>query len=201
MLRLLETTPYGGIVRQARRVYEEHGNDLFLLDATIDRSFFIDLYQHTRFLRRRDAEFVSQVLDGLLDRFNLLWLLRYRFSYGLSAARSFYLLTATGKRLHPMELMRLARLESIDEVRDSLPQPYRKILAATDSVSDMETAMEYYSLSVAADMLHKKSNLLARTFAYILLREAEVRFLQALIKGKQLGFDQALIRQAVGGRR
>ena len=97
--------------------------------------------------------------------------------------------------------MRLARLESIDEVRDSLPQPYRKILAATDSVSDMETAMEYYSLSVAADMLHKKSNLLARTFAYILLREAEVRFLQALIKGKQLGFDQALIRQAVGGIR
>ena len=36
MLRLLETTAYAGIVRQARRVYEEQGHDLFLLDATID---------------------------------------------------------------------------------------------------------------------------------------------------------------------
>lgn len=200
MLRLLETTAYGGIVRQARRVYEEQGHDLFLLDATIDRSFFIDLYQRARFLDRRDSEFVGRVLNGLLDRFNLLWLMRYRFSYGLSAARSFYLLTAAGRRLHSLELMRLARCESIDEVRQALPQPYRSILADTDSISDMETKMEYYSLTVAAEMLHRNSNLLARTFAYILLREAEVRFLQALIKGKQLGFDSALIRRAVGGR-
>jgi vacuolar-type H+-ATPase subunit C/Vma6 len=47
-------------------------------------------------------------------------------------------------------------------------------------------------------MLNKKSNLLARCFSYILLREAELRFLQALIKGKQLGFSRELIKQAVG---
>ena len=198
MLRLLETTAYGGIVRQARRVYEEHGNDLFLLDATIDRGFFIDLSQRARFLQRRDGEFVERVMGGLLDRFNLLWLLRYRFSYGLSAAKSFYLLTTTGQRLHSAELMALARLDSIEEVVAALPQPYQRMLAGTASISDMETIMEYYSLTVAADMLHKNSNLLAQTFAYILLREAEVRFLQALIKGKQLGFEIDLIRRAVG---
>ena len=198
MLRLLETTAYAGIVGQARRVYEEQGNDLFLLDATIDRGFFIDLYQRTRFLQPRDAEFIDQVMGGLLDRFNLLWLLRYRFSYGLSPAKSFYLLTATGKKLHSGELMRLARMDSPAEIVDGLPRPYRSLLANRTSISTMETAMEYYSLSIAADMLHDKSNLLARTFSYVLLREAEVRFLQALIKGKQLGFDSALIRQAVG---
>jgi vacuolar-type H+-ATPase subunit C/Vma6 len=47
-------------------------------------------------------------------------------------------------------------------------------------------------------MLNKNSNLLARSFSYILLREAEMRFLQALIKGKQLGFNRELIEQAVG---
>ena len=198
MLRLLETTEYAGIVRQARRVYEEHGNDLFLLDATIDRSFFIDLHQRARFLQSRDSEFIARVMGGLLDRFNLLWLLRYRFSYGLSAAKSFYLLTATGKKLHSMELMRLAKMESAEEVVGGLPEPYRSLLARSVSISEMETVMEYYSLTVASDMLHKKSNLLARCFSYILLREAEVRFLQALIKGKQLGFDQDLIGQAVG---
>jgi V/A-type H+-transporting ATPase subunit C len=198
MLRLLETTPYAGIVRQARRVYEEHGHDLFLLDATIDRSFFIDLYQRARFLRQQDSDFVGRVLDGLLDRFNLLWLLRYRFSYGLSAAKSFYLLTATGRKLHSVELMRLARLDSVEQIVADLPEPYRSLLASRREISDMETVMEYYSLSVASDMLYKNSNLLARSFSYILLREAEVRFFQALIKGKQLGFERALIEQALG---
>ncbi|UCH39928.1 MAG: V-type ATPase subunit, partial [Gammaproteobacteria bacterium] len=159
---------------------------------------FIDLYQRARFLQPRDSEFVGRVMGGLLDRFNLLWLLRYRFSYGLSAAKSFYLLTATGKKLHSAELMRLAKMESIEEIVSALPQPYQSLLARSASISEMETVMEYYSLSVAAEMLHRKSNLLARTFSYVLLREAEVRFLQALIKGKQLGFDRELIGKAVG---
>ncbi|MCP4389859.1 MAG: V-type ATPase subunit [Gammaproteobacteria bacterium] len=198
MLRLLETTVYGGIVRQARRMYEDHGNDLFLLDATIDRSFFIDLKHHARFLHDEDAGNVRRVLGSLLDRFNLLWLLRYRFAYELSPAKSFYLLTTTGNRLHSTELMRLARMDSIEEVISALPAPYRRLLVNVRNIADMETVMEYYSLSIAARALYRRPNLLSRTFSYIVLREAEVRFLQALIKGKQLGFDSGLIRQAIG---
>jgi V/A-type H+-transporting ATPase subunit C len=198
MLRLLETTAYGGIVRQARRVYEEHGNDLFLLDATIDRSFFIDLKHHARFLHDQDADNNRHVLGSLLDRFNLLWLLRYRFAYELSPAKSFYLLTTTGNRLHSTELMRLARMDSVEEVIAALPAPYQQLLDRVGNIADMEMVMEYYSLSVAARALYRRPNLLSRTFAYIVLREAEVRFLHALIKGKQLGFDSGLIRRAVG---
>ena len=198
MLRLLETTGYGGIVRQARRVYEEHGNDLFLLDATIDRIFFIDLCQRTRFLRSPDVAGIGRVMDELLDRFNLMWLLRYRFSYGLSAAKSFYLLTTTGHQLRSTQLMRLAKLDNVDSVVAALPQPYRNLLDGVASISDMETIMEYHSLSVAAAMLRQRDNLMSRTFSYILLREAEVRFLQAIIKGKQLDFEKTLIRRAVG---
>jgi V/A-type H+-transporting ATPase subunit C len=130
----------------------------------------------------------------------LLWLLRYRFSYGLSPARSFYLLTKTGNRLHSAQLLRLARLDSVEEVVAELPRQYRQLLASVGSISDMETVMEYHSLSLAAKALYRLPNLLSRTFSYIVLREAEVRFLQALIKGKQLGFENDLIRQAVGGR-
>ena len=200
MLRLLETTPYASIVRQARRMYEEHGQDLFLLDATIDRGFFIDLSQRARFLRNSDTEHVSRVMGDLLDRFNLLWLLRYRFSYGLSSAKSFYLLTKTGNKLNSTELMRLARMESIEEVVAALPDPYRKLLQNVQVVSDMEAVMEYYNLSRAARALNRSPNLISRSFAYIVLREAEVRYLQAVIKGKQLGFDAGLIKQAVGAQ-
>lgn len=198
MLRLLETTAYAGIVRQARRVYEEQGHDLFLLDATIDRGFFIDLDQRTRFLHEEDAAFLAQVMDELLDRFNLLWLLRYRFAYGLSPARSFYLLTTTGRKLNASRLLQLVRLDSVEAVVEALPEPYRERLTGLARISDMETVMEYHALTVAADMLRNGSNLVARTFSYILLREAEVRFLQAVIKGKRLDFDRDLIRQAVG---
>ena len=198
MLRLLETTAYAGIVRQARRVYEEYGNDLFLLDATIDRSFFIDLYRRAGFLNQQDSEQLDVVIGGLLDRFNLLWLLRFRFSYGLSPAKSFYLLTAIGRKLKSVELMRLAKMESVEAVIAALPDPYCKLLANVSTISDMEAVMDYYTMSIAAGTLHSNASLVSRIFAYILLREAEVRFLQALIKGKQLEFDRELIKQAVG---
>lgn len=198
MLRLLETTAYAGIVRQSRRVYEEQGNDLFLLDATIDRSFFIGLYQRVDYLRRQDGTAVRKVLGSLLDRFNLVWLLRYRFAYGLSAAKSFFLLSAIGKRLHSTELMRLARLESIEEVVMELPEPYRSLLANLQQIPDMEMAMEFYAMSIAAQTMQRSDNLVARVLSYILLREAELRFLQALIKGKQLGLDHGLIKRGLG---
>ena len=198
MLRLLETTAYASIVRQARRVYEEQGKDLFLLDATIDRRFFIDLHRRTRFPKHSDAENLQPVMGGMMDRFNLLWLLRFRFSYGLSPAKSFYLLTSVGNKLNSVELMRLAKLDNLEAVIAALPETYQNLLANVETISDIEIVMEYYSLAIAADTLHNNNSLVSRVFSYILLREAEVRFLQALIKGKQLGFDNALIKLAVG---
>ena len=198
MLRLLETTAYAGIVRQARQVYEEHGNDLFLLDATIDRSFFISLKQRLQALDNQDATQVSQVMGVLLDRFNLLWLLRYRFSYNLSPAKSYYLLTASGRILHSANLMRLAKMDSVDEVLLALPASLQKKLSGLKTIYEIETVLEYSTLAVASKAL-SQTNLVSRFFAYIILREAETRFLQALIKGKQLGFDDELIKQAVVG--
>ncbi len=198
MLRLLETTAYAGIVRQARQVHEEHGNDLFLLDATIDRSFFINLKQRLQALDNQDTTQVSQVMGVLLDRFNLLWLLRYRFSYHLSPAKSYYLLTATGRILHSANLMRLAKMDSVNEVISALPESLQKKLTGLKTICEIETALEYSTLAVASKALNN-TNLVSRFFAYIILREAETRFLQALIKGKQLKFDDALIRQAVVG--
>lgn len=199
MLRMLETTAYAGIVRQARFVYEEQGNDLFLLDATIDKSFFINLNKRIQALHPEDADSVGRIMGALLDRFNLIWLLRYRFSYSLSAAKSYYLLTATGNRLHSADLMRLARMDDWQQVVDALPEALKRQLSGIQGIPEIESMMEYSTLAVAAKELHQLGSIVARTFCYILLREAEVRFMQALIKGKLLGFDQRLIDQAVVG--
>ena len=49
---------------------------------------------------------------------------------------------------------------------------------------------------VAQQFLQDFRHVIARAFAYILLREMEMRQIIAVIKGKRLGFDPALIRFA-----
>lgn len=199
MLRLLELTAYGGIVRQARRVFEEQGHELFSLDSAIDRNFFIELSHRGRFLPVEDQLLLQRVFGVLMDRMNLLWLLRYRFSYDLSPAKSYYLLTASGLQLHAPDLMKLARLDSLTEVINELPPKLHALLEGKN-ILQIEQLMELYSMSVAQQGLAQSGSLITRTFCYLLLRESETRYLLAVIKGKQLGFDEDLIFEAVGGR-
>lgn len=198
MLRLLEQTAYGSIVRQARRVFEEQGHDLFSLDSAIDRNFFIEVAHRARFLSYLEQTHIKQVFGVLMDRFNLMWLLRYRFSYGLSPARSYYLLTATGNQLHSTELMKLAQMGSLSAVIEQLPDKLKQLLSDVRDIYQVEQLMEVYSLSAAKRGLSHQLSDITRLFSYLLLREAETRFLLAVIKGKQLGFSDELLKQAVG---
>ena len=198
MLRSLEQTVYGDIVRQARKVFEEQGHDLFSLDAAIDRNFFYELANRARFLDEYEQASMKKVLGVLLDRFNLLWLMRYRFSYGLTPAKSYYLLTATGPDLKSEQLMRLARVGSVTELVEELPPKLNSLLQGVQDIYQVEQLMELYSLSAARRGLGHQYGPITRLFAYLLLREAQTRYLLAILKGKHLGFEQPLIEQAIG---
>jgi V/A-type H+-transporting ATPase subunit C len=198
MLRRLEQTAYGDIVRQARRVFEEQGHDLFSLDAAIDRSFFIELVSRARFVGLPDQDGLRQLLGVLMDRFNLMWLLRYRFSYGLSPGKSYYLLTASGRLLKSPELMQLAKLGSLGEFIEALPPQLKQLLSGVHDSYQVEQLMELHSLSAARRSLGHQERPITRLFAYLLLREAQTRYLQAILKGKELGFAENLIERAVG---
>lgn len=199
MLRLLEQTPYSNIVRQARTIYEKEGQNLFALDAAIDRHFFTGLLQRIRFLDQQDRQEMLLVFGSLMDRLNLLWLLRYRFSYGLSPAKSFYLLATTGRKLHSENLMGLARLDTIGEVIEQLPAPLDRLLKDTSNLTEIENLMEHYMLQAATKGLKRSVSTITRVFSYVLLRESQIHFLQAVIKGKLHGFETRLIDKALGG--
>ena len=199
MFRLLEQTSYAGIVRQARRIFEEQGQELFSLDSALDRNFFLELVGLANFLPSQDRQQLKVVFGALLDRNNLLWLLRYRFIYGLSAAKSYYLLTATGNQLPTAELIKLAKLDSLQAVLDDLPPRLKGLLEGQKDIYMVEQLMELYSLDAARKGLKRSNRAMTRTFSYLLLRESETRYLIAIIKGKQLGFDHDLISEAVGG--
>ncbi len=198
MLRLLEQTPYSTIVRQARTIFEEEGQNLFSLDAAIDRHFFSHLMHHLRLLPQPDQRPMKLALGTLMDRLNLLWLVRYRFAYQLSPAKSYSLLATTGNRLHAMELMKLARIEHLPELLEQLPQPLNQLLQTTESLTTIENRMEHYMLQSVAQLMKQTRSAITYIFCYVLLREAEIRLLQSIIKGKQLAFDERLIRQAIG---
>ena len=198
MLRLLEQTPYSTIVRQARSTFEEEGQNLFALDAAIDRHFFSSLMHRIRLLPRRDQQPMNQVFGTLMDRLNLLWLIRYRFAYQLSPAKSYYLLATTGNRLHAADLMRLARLENLPELIDQLPQPLRQLLQQTEDLTTIENRMEHYMLHAVYKAMRRATSAITHIFCYVLLRESEIHLLQSIIKGKQLAFEDRLIRQAIG---
>jgi V/A-type H+-transporting ATPase subunit C len=197
MLRRLEQTSYAGIVRQARRVYEEE-QDLFSLDAAIDRLFFIGLAQRAKGVSADERPAMTAVVGSVLDRFNLLWLLRYRFGYGFPPAKTYYLLAATGRRLNADLLLSLAKLESVEAVIEKLPDTLRERLEGLESITEIENRMEQENWETARRALKDQGHPVTRTFAYFILREAETRSMLAILKGRRLGFPRETVRFAVG---
>ncbi|MCP4042479.1 MAG: V-type ATPase subunit, partial [Gammaproteobacteria bacterium] len=197
MLRHLESTPYSDIARQARKVYEEK-QDLFVLDATLDRRFFQGLLKHAMNVTKGERSGVLDVAGCLLDRFNLQWLLRYRFSYKLSPAETFYLLIPAGHHLNLDYLLSLSQLTSLDEVLDNLPETIKPALEGSATITEVENRLEKRTREIAERYIKDTRYVIARAFAYLLLREMEMRMLLAVIEGRRLRFSPELIRFAAG---
>ncbi|MHB8455084.1 MAG: V-type ATPase subunit [Acidiferrobacterales bacterium] len=197
LLRRLEGTPFMDIARQARRILEEH-RELFALDAAVDRRYYADLSRHANAIKRADGEQVRSLVGNIIDRVNLLWLLRYRFAYGLSPAEAYYLLVPAGRQLRSPQLLLLSKLPTFEEVIAKLPRPFAGPLAGVTSASDATLILERDGWRLAETTLRHSSFNLARVFAYLLLREKMLRQLRAVIKGRQLRMHPEQIREATG---
>ena len=195
MLRRLETTTYGDVARQARLVYEEK-KDLFSLDAAIDRRFFIALQRRADNVHRSQRAAVRRLVGTVVDRFDLLWLLRYRFSYGISPAETYYLLVPAGRGLSAAALLSLSQLGSLEEVLNALPPRLREHLAGAATITEVENRLEALTYQVMRGAIGDIRNPIGRCFALFVLRDMEMRQLLALLKGRKLGLPAELIRFA-----
>lgn len=195
MLRRLEDTVYADIARQARQVYEEH-KDLFSVDATIDRRYFAELQARARSIGGAEQHAVLDLVGRVLDRFNLTWLLRYRFSYNLPPAEAYYLLAPPGHLLGAERMLALAQMGSVEEILNALPAELKELLAGASSISEVDNRLD--EMMVAAAMRTAKDAIhpVARAFAYVIVRDAEMRRLLAIVKGLRMGLPSDLIRFA-----
>ncbi len=192
LLRHLENTAYASIARHARRVYEKE-HQIYSLDAAIDRHYLLGFVQRVQSLESSEQQYFYPLIRILMDSFNLIWLLRYRFAYQLSAAETYYLLVPKSSRLNRGVLQGLVEINSLPEVLANLPEPLYTLLLDVDNTLTVEKrlTMEIQRIAELTLTLHQFS--LAKAFAYVLLREMELRRVMAIVKGKQMNLKKDVI--------
>jgi V/A-type H+-transporting ATPase subunit C len=136
-------------------------------------------------------------MANLIDRINLVWLLRYRFNYKLPPAQVYYLLVGSRYSLSGKQLQQLAAQESLEAVLAALPTAWQARLSGATDIPGVFARMEYAAAEQALRVLHSSAPAIARTFAYLILRERDLRAVRAVLRGRHLGLAAADIRQAL----
>lgn len=197
VLRQLERTPFAELARQARHVMEEH-RDLFYLDTAFDRRFYYGLVRRAEMLRPSDPRGFRSMMQALIDGTNLLWLLRYRFVYGIPPAETYYLLIPARFRLNADQLKTLTGLGSVQAVLAGLPKSVADWVGEARTIEEVSISADRYLRATAEYLLRYSQSAITRTFAYLLLRERDLNLLRGLVKGAQLGVNPAIRREALG---
>lgn len=197
LLLQLETSPYGHIARQAHAAFDTQ-HDLFAVDATVDRQYFIALAARAKTLAQTHGRHFNALIGSVIDRVNLVWLARYRFAYELPPAQTFYLLVPSPYRLNTTRLAELAQLGSLEEVIAALPEPLRSRVAGATNPFEVTQRMEAASYAAARTALHEAPSGFTRAYAYLVAREFDLRKVRAVDRARRLQLDPALTRQALG---
>jgi len=196
LLRQLEQGPYRLIARQAREIYEQR-HEPFALEATIDKRYFSGLVHHVMQFQDANLRPLQELVGALLDRANLLWLLRFRFSYGLSPSETFYQLVPSFRLMHREQLLALVNADSFEGALAALPAPLKELLVDSVNAIDVQKRMGAFLYSEASRILRHSRSGVARALAYLILRRMDLQLLFSLTQGGLLGLPKDLVRIAV----
>lgn len=196
LLRKLEQGPYRLIAQQARKIFEQK-RDPFALEAAVDQRYYSEMARQLLQVQDGDGRELIDLVGALLDRVGLLWLLRFRFSYGLSPSETFYQLVPSVRLLHRERLLSLANLETFTEILDALPEPLKTKLSGSTSLIEVQSKLGAHVTSEARRILARGQSGVARALAYLILREHGLLALFSLVRGQLLGLPRELIEIAV----
>ncbi len=197
LLWRLDGTPFHGVAREARQIYEER-HDLFALDAAVDRRYFARLSALAAAVDNGRDGTLHVLVGDIIDRLNILWLLRYRFAYGLAPADTYYLLIPASYRISRDDLAGLSQLDKITDIIAQLPTPYRDLLAGVTDLTEAAKRLEGMARRRAEAILHSAIFSHGRTFAYLILREQDLSRVRGVVAGKAMHLDPELVLMAAG---
>ncbi|MBK5929592.1 V0D/AC39 family V-type ATPase subunit [Halochromatium salexigens] len=196
LLRKLEQGPYSLIAKQGREVFEQK-RDPFALEAALDQRYYTEMARRLQQVPESGQAELKQLLGAVLDRVGLLWLLRFRFSYGLSPSETFYQLVPSVGLLHRERLLSLVNLESLEAILAALPEPLKTALAGSQSLIEVQQRLGGQVTQESRRLLTKGHSGVARALAYLILREHGVLILFSLVQGQLLGLPRELVEIAV----
>lgn len=197
LLRVLESGPLRLIARQARESYEQR-RDPFVLEAAIDQRYYAELARQAMQFQGDQAQTVQHLVGAILDYTNLMWLLRFRFSFGLSPSETFYQLVPSKRLLHRERLLALVNLDSLEQVLAALPAPLDRLLSGSSSLIDVQGRAAIHLAHECRRTLASGRSSVSRALAYLVLREHDLQLIYALIQGRLLGLPRDLVDIAIG---
>ncbi|MEL0587699.1 MAG: V-type ATPase subunit [Candidatus Thiodiazotropha sp. (ex. Lucinoma kazani)] len=196
MLRQLDQGPYALIARQARNVFEEQ-HENFSLDAAIDRLYYTGMLRHANITDSIDKRGLKKVIGVMVDRQNILWLLRYRLVYHFAPSEAYYLLIPYGGRIQRDSLMELANLDGLETIIDHLPAPFQEILTDAKNITQVRQRLDQTVSSELRKLMHYSPDAVVSALSYLIIRDMDLMRLYAIIQGKLLEMDQAILDEAV----
>ena len=197
LLHRLEAGPYAVIARNARNAFED-SHDPFMLDATLDRTYYDVLAQMARAQEKEAGKPLQELMAGLIDRINLVWLLRYRFNYNLPPAQVYFLLPGKGYRIPDGLLKDLVAHPDLESVIEALPSTMKKAIGSARSIPAIFMHLEQDAARTARRVLASPAPVLARCFAYLILRERDLRRARAISRGYYLELGRDSLWAALG---
>jgi V/A-type H+-transporting ATPase subunit C len=196
LLRQLELGAYSLIARQAREVYEQK-REPFALEATIDQRYYVELVHQVMQFEGDALRALQDLVGAILDRVNLMWLLRFRFSYQLSPSETFYRLLPSFRLLNRDRLLVLVNLNNPEQVIEALPPPLDALLSGSTNLVEIQQRIGRHMAGQGRRTLRHTRCGVARALAYLVLREIDLSTLFALTQGRLLGLPHDLVEIAV----
>lgn len=196
LLRRLEGTPYQSIARQAHHRFLEK-QDPFLLDAALDLFFYAELCRRTQALEPLDRAIMEELLGRIIDRHNLIWMMRYRYNYALSPAEALYLSIDHGHRLDRGTLAHLVEAPNIQDFLAALPDSVRRITGNDTNLVVIESRLQQDLKHHSEQYFRTSPSIVAVVLSYLILRYMELQVLYAILQSRLLGFSDDLLREAL----
>jgi len=196
LLRQLDHTPYGSIAHQAQRRFAEH-QDQFLLDASLDQFFYTELSRHISSLEPTDQGEMNEMVGRIVDRHNIVWMLRYRYNYSLSPAEALYLSIDHGLTLGKAERTILAEQPSFETFLEHLPETLKNQLKGVDNIVQVESRLKQDLAVYANRVMRFSPSIVAAVYSYLILRYYEINALFAIVHARLMGLDNKLLFEAL----
>src|ERR1019366_4034179 len=118
-----------------------------------------------------DNKLLRTIIGSIIDRVNLVWLLRYRYAYNLSPAQAYYLLIPASHRLHSQQMQQLVQCANFEDAISNLSSSFDRILEGVRNTTEATLKLEQETWRIATNILCHSSFNIARALAYMMLRE------------------------------